>query len=329
MSEVTNVDKISDNRVHWVDICRVLAMLAIMILHTPTDHGWVTCITRAGVAFFFLMSGYFVALKTPTTRSVLKRGGHMFITYILWVCVYGLWFKRDVFTDPLLFIEGLGMGSTPSVSIVLWFLRDLTIITLVSAFLVRLDRKILFILAILLGALFASCRSTGEGILELTHPRSFAWFFLGMALSSVSLAQIKTFCWKYRYVILSSFVIAFCYQGWHQEIHESFNMLVITVAGLFVLSMAIEKYFFRFSSYISSWGKAIFFVYLTHSIFYNIISKIFYRFFTSAVPEWLWFCLVPFIMAFLVYIYKFIDAYFPRLNYLIALSNKPALKKKD
>ena len=47
----------------WVDIIRVLAMLLIMIQHTPASHGFTVYATRAGVFFFFMAAGYFLARK--------------------------------------------------------------------------------------------------------------------------------------------------------------------------------------------------------------------------------------------------------------------------
>ena len=131
----------------WVDIIRVLAMLLIMIQHTPASHGFTAYATRAGVFFFFMAAGYFLARKyggspAPVPWLNWRKAFLILCAYLFWIFVSMalLGFPADI----VKWMTGLGIGRPP-LGTVLWFLRDLMVFVLVSGALFRMPRACLLL----------------------------------------------------------------------------------------------------------------------------------------------------------------------------------------
>ena len=76
----------------WVDVMRVLSMLFIMIQHAPMHYFPMACMTRAGVVFFLMAAGYFLARKYAAASSPVpwlnwKKAALILCAYVFWFFV--------------------------------------------------------------------------------------------------------------------------------------------------------------------------------------------------------------------------------------------------
>ena len=183
----------------WVDIIRVLAMLLIMIQHTPASHGFTVYATRAGVFFFFMAAGYFLARKyggslAPVPWLNWRKAFLILCAYLFWIFVSMALFGFPA--DIVKWMTGLGIGRPP-LGTVLWFLRDLMVFVLVSGALFRMPRACLLILSMASLVLFSTSNSLYlsfeymDKVFCVIHPRGFGAFALGMFLCRYSLEELK------------------------------------------------------------------------------------------------------------------------------------------
>lgn len=168
-------------RIETVDVFRVLAIFAVMGLHTtecfgPNECGWVfntaalfNQVERFAVPFFFMVSGYFWAEKCRVQSDFLPRSLSMckriMLIYIAWALIYAvvhsvkaIWLNGP--TGPLKMVYWAIHGLNPAafISVVLegtkihlWFLSALAIAVLISgALLSRGMGRALLVLSIVL-----------------------------------------------------------------------------------------------------------------------------------------------------------------------------------
>lgn len=173
------IDAPRSYRIESVDAIRVIAILAVIIIHTvplgtaESDIGKaisaiINQLARFAVPFFFVISGYFWAVKvrqgasfSTTTEKMLKRLGFLFLAWSLiyllpynvaTIYEYGLsgpikasyWVLHRLLSDPFIF---LFQGS----KVHLWFLMGLMCaLAMTSFFIYRRWINSLFVIVILL-----------------------------------------------------------------------------------------------------------------------------------------------------------------------------------
>lgn len=301
------------DRILWVDICRILAMLSIMIQHTPTHHPWVTYTTRSGVAFFFVASGFFLRKQSLSDKACMLRGAHFFFLVAFWSLVTALARGSDIFFSPRLLLRAIGVFSIPA-SVQLWFLRDLAIYTCLAPILFRLTNRSLLLISLLCACLFAPIDSLSLsytlsfGTVTVPHPRGLSFFLLGMGLSFIPLDRIKQELFTHQKFFLLSFCVCNVY-FLIETAHESYIALILGVLGLITISCVLEDIFIKNKisiEWIAVSGRAIFGVYATHVLVLYAIETL------CNPPQFIWLLLVVPVFALSVYTLSMLKKWFPR-----------------
>ncbi|MFR1530007.1 MULTISPECIES: acyltransferase family protein [Akkermansia] len=308
----------------WVDIMRVLAMLFIMIQHTPTHHSPVTGMTRAGVFFFFMAAGYFLArnyaaASSPVSWLNWKKAALILCAYVFWIFVSMALFG---FPSTLLgWMANMGIGHVP-LGVILWFLRDLMVFVLISGILFRIPRPCLAVLC--LAALIpfsteSSIRLTfqyGDMACNIIHPRGLGAFALGMLLSPYSLKELKDMVEKAWVYVLIVFPAVFAWEVYHRG-HESALFLCMGVLWIASCSLLATRYFRKFSSFCARLGPSIFLVYAAHTLVYRFLIRL-------GLPEgsyWMWGLAVPAVFLVLSGVYFLLGRICPGVLRYIALKS--------
>lgn len=170
---------VNRSRVETIDAMRVLAMVAVIQIHTPWHGGTgdltldtatlLDQIARFAVPFFFVISGYFWSAGSASTEDYWARSvtisKRALLVFVFWSLLYGIdnsvrIIRHDGITSlvklvisivyplhPLGFVNSLFQGTKYH----LWFLPALAIAALISGALLSRRREcMLFVLAVAL-----------------------------------------------------------------------------------------------------------------------------------------------------------------------------------
>ena len=308
----------------WVDIIRVLAMLLIMIQHTPASHGFTVYATRAGVFFFFMAAGYFLARKyggSPASVPWLnwRKAFLILCAYLFWIFVSMALFGFPA--DLVKWMTGLGIGRPP-LGTVLWFLRDLMVFVLVSGALFRMPRACLLILSMASLVLFSTSNSLYlsfeymDKVFCVIHPRGFGAFALGMFLCRYSLEELKNAVGKAWLYVLMVFPVIFIWEM-YSTVQESALSLCMGVLWLASCAFLMMRYFPGISSFCARLAPSVFFVYAAHALVYECMLRL-------GFPRgsfWIWGMAVPLVFLALSGLYFLLARMCPAVLKYIALKN--------
>lgn len=211
----------ASSREHWIDISRFLAAYLIVCVHAPAfsfSSMFQLPVFNGRVAFFLILAGYFMGQENSWGKAV-KRFVTLLIPFLFWNVIISFFYPgkeeimnmgvleylcnlvgfRSFFTPDLtLPIDGLiGRPFSPAT----WFLRDIILCSLISPLLLKFKYPVY---ALILICFCTDLLDISDSLITLS-PQPVATFCLGLLLSSIKLASVKTF---YRnsftpYVLLS------------------------------------------------------------------------------------------------------------------------------
>ncbi len=303
---------------------RVLSMLFIMIQHAPMHYFPMACMTRAGVFFFFMAAGYFLARKYAAASSPVpwlnwKKAALILCAYVFWIFV-----SRVVFGFPSTlagWVANMGIGRVP-LGGVLWFLRDLMVFVLISGILFRIPKGCLAVLCMASLILFSTEYSDSlwfyhrDMACNVIHPRGLGAFALGMLLSRYSLKELKDMVGKVWVYVLIVFPAVFAWEVYNR-VHESALFFCMGVLWMASCSLLATRYLPRISSFCARLGPSIFFVYAAHILMYQFLIWL-------GLPEgnyWIWGLAVPAVFLTLSGVYFLLGRICPGVLRYIALKS--------
>ncbi len=327
-------------RVAWVDIARVITMMATMLTHAPTVMSikqgmWFTGSGR--MCLLFVVAGYFMARSCPpgVWFPQLKRAWRMVAAYVLLIGLYIIclgWTRFWMWQvlDPLVdgdceerldvLMHVFGIGDQPPGPF--WFLRDLILLTLACGFLASLGRrKCLYPLII-------ACLCFGQGLAcnhfmidgyQVIHPREIAFFALGISLTTVPLTTIAAFLRRQGWWIVALFAWVLWYEA-RTLPHMSHLGIVSYIGATCVVALWIEQLLPRFSRWMASLGQTVFLVYVLHMLVISLLVYLLpFDVQDASFPKWCWFFAVPAIYLLIHYMGMGIKRVSPDLFDLLAI----------
>ena len=286
-----------------IDIVRVLAMLSIIEVHSSlTEPLWnIYCAflePGPGVMYFFFLAALFTK---PDTLLVYKRAGWLFgcflfwgvMTYMLlspvtsWLtgCISGEMTKLvwpSLMDIPLNHILQWDMRKVFPHYGVLWFLRLLLLLSIVSPFLMRLPRYVLVVLGCAFFSVRYTCLVTSPEyseylpfVLTAGWPSaSVAVYLFGLALNKAGGLKL---CLHYgRRLFPLAAVICMCqlifiFTGYKGILAD--EILIMVPFALCSLIMSLERFGFvqKVGGFVSRHAACIFTVYILHSRFNSVV----------------------------------------------------------
>lgn len=266
-------------RVAWVDVSRVLVMLGTVLAHTPVDDSWKSLLafTSPGrMCLLFTVAGYFMARRC--TPGVLfphwGRAVRMAAAYALLVCLYmiplGWSFEgprpgEGFAMSAMRFLLSLVMiADNPPVP--LWFLRDLLLLTLACSLFAWLGKRRmlypLILLCLLLGLETSSSKFELGGWL-VTHPRSVAFFALGMALTNISLANVAAWLKRWSLLLAPAALGLVIFERGTLPVLEPLGIVAYMTLSL-IAALWLERVLPALARGVARFGETVFFVYVLH-----------------------------------------------------------------
>lgn len=344
----------ASTRVAWVDVSRVLVMLGTIMTHAPVPLAWEERLwfTSAGrMCLLFAFAGYFMARRCPpgVYFPQLGRAVRMMAAYGILVVVYvaclgwsPFWRWQDLsalgtgaWVEQLDLIRRLlGIGDYPPGP--LWFLRDLTVLTLACggfAWLARRGWLYPLIAVCLLFGTETACHRFEIGGCEIIHPREIAFFGLGVALAKVPLAALADWLRRWWAPITAIALFLLWYEPKHWDL-----LTPVGIAAYMGLSMVaalwLERLVPRAARLIARLGETVFFVYVLHMLVIDLViynSQKIFRIEANQVPVWLWPLVVASIYLIIHAVGMSIKCRSPRLFEVLAIrpprkENSPGLR---
>lgn len=330
------------NRIEWVDIARLWAMIFILIQHSPLSSE-VKGITEffhqsSWVQFFFLLSGYFLAKKPIRQLLDVSRAKFLLYPYLFWAILYlilngipemiAAWKDGGLSGWTHFFItQGLGIGGKP-LNLPLWFLRDLALFSLLSPLFLRLPWSVrvgftAFIIC------FPSHYLIPQAC-EFTLPwfQGLRLFCLGMLLAPFSLSSIRHYAFSrplaWAWVIVSLIISALqiIFPGHYGEVST-----LLGISALIGLSILTTEYFPQLGHKMAQLAPCIFLIYASHITLITLIFKVAIPLGYKSLPDPLWFfVLIPLLIIFPWYGYKALSRYTPSWLPIIAATPHPKNK---
>lgn len=300
-------------------------------------------LAHIAVPCFFIISGYlfFRDLKewdwSRWKDKLSRRFYTLFIPYVLWILIYVLFdvilgVRREgvdfidvylkenngfhlfwdchVWNSDQFNIFGQSLAKTSPISIPLWYLRDLMVVTLLTPilfFLLRLPKSIGILLLFLGYLLNVSFVIPGLSI------RAFFFFGLGGHFAIRQIDMVASFKkWeRINYMLyLPLFIVEVFLDGsrtFEGAIIFPFFITVGCIAAFNIASHFVES---GRMSFLRNYSNSVFFVYVSHELILGYLR----RFFDSFAPRIVSYLIVPFItMGLCVIMYRMIT----KLNFPI------------
>ena len=159
-NQFINIQQIkSHGRIVWIDICRVLTMLCIIASHANVWNYFSDNIIGAWSVFvFFFISALFIKQDSKKALNY-SRFLKLFIPYLLW-CLIGalIYFKFNLHAiyANMVAVFGCNIFNTFPAYGILWFLRELLLLSLVSPLLSKLNDAALLLFTVIFQILGAA-----------------------------------------------------------------------------------------------------------------------------------------------------------------------------
>lgn len=291
----------SQGRCGWVETARVLATLSVILQHVPRACPANGAVLSASLALFFMLSGYFLSPRFSggiAPGYLARRIGSLVIPYVFWSLLYALmaWIADLLVNSGSPFppqggiaatlSSWLGIGSEPLL-MPMWFVRDLTIFTLLAGLLSRTGPLRVPLLAFAgLTALFLLNTPGGH---QWPSPYMFGNFCFGLLLGSIPdlLRKWAAVPKPAHFAVILSFAVLVALSLLGNAVYEPLTAL--GVAALSSAAVLLEAT--RLGRWMAGQGKATFFIYCSHvpviCILMNLESH------TVPWSPWVWWCLVP------------------------------------
>ena len=318
-----------------IDMVRVMAMLAIIKTHSAVNESlWnIYCgflSAGAGVVFFFFCAALF--LKSDIL-AIYKRAGWLFACYAFWGvlawwliwpivqywvhCITGgnvLLSFPPLETIPLSEIILWDWTQTFPHTGVLWFLRLLLLLTLVSPFLIKLPGKMLAAL----GGIFWSIRYTGlvsspeyqewlPFILTAEWPAvSVSAYMLALAVSKTGGVKLFLECSRYLYPVAAAILVlrlVIVVSGYKGCMAGEIEMLVPFALCSLLLWLERFEVFLMAGGLVSRLAPCIFSVYILHVFLNSVVYVAGYEWFEGVVFRGycMLFPVIVFVLCWLIY----------------------------
>ncbi len=245
------------DRIVAVDVLRVLLGLAVMFYHlgswgnmggwlTPLVAGWLHGFVGSASAAFFLLAGYF-ACRNISWKKVLDNAFWCFAPFVLWNTVNiatvawqgGLpqgatWYSLYGLDDFFCGLISLREGNCAPLNGPLWFMRDLTLLFLLSPILWRCAR---WLFPVLLLCSFVPAWAeffTQAGYVYVLSPFSLALFTAGCFLRHLGEGAQQHLLRWYSLLYIAGFILFNAALQFFRGVGSG-NFLVVQLAAFWAL----------------------------------------------------------------------------------------------
>jgi fucose 4-O-acetylase-like acetyltransferase len=175
----------TSQRAAWIDILKCIAILCIIIAHHPMGGGKTFNIVAFAIPLFFFISGYLFNPDVTSHNLLQRRFNSILKPYlftVICICLIYIIFKDKPFFLWYLFWTVYGNGpNLPKLSLHLWFLPNLFLVTLFTWLLLRYIKNLRqsIILQLLVIAIFLILGFLGIHLFwNLKVPISVTNFFI-------------------------------------------------------------------------------------------------------------------------------------------------------
>ncbi|MBR5894982.1 MAG: acyltransferase [Akkermansia sp.] len=265
-------------RIHWVDVCRVLAIFSIVYGHEGflqnkpfTDEFYIsqfffnTSAPWVTVLMFFFFSGW---LQKVRGRFFEWRGFlHFYIPVLIWniVCLLMCYPLDD---NIFYYIERLGFIPWGNANTPLWFLNELAWYTLVLPIILRVPvcMRVCFVLF----ALWVGDSYSPISFSSSKWANVFACFVAGTLINGVDKSQVNAFIRRYTPIVAIVSIVVLVQQCYFPALFKfpamrySAMYVIVGMLTLFGYGVILERLFPRICAYISSHASSVFFIYASH-----------------------------------------------------------------
>ncbi len=288
-------------RVQWIDFCRVYTAFLVVLRHVDRPYASVNYVVdlfnyRSLIFFFFLASGYFTHKALAGQWLDWQRTRKLLLPYIFWTAVVSILLLQPLIHWPKTIAGDFSWLSWQLIpremgllnwcywdfdNVPLWFLRTLMLLALFCPILQKLPSKVLLVLV-----LFCFAGSDVLCARDFETARSHKSWYVGwlpfrlyesiLALGFYSLglwirryadferftAYMRSYAWT---VVLAALILlpAVYAFGFYPPVQSS-ALVLLGVATTMSIGCLCEQYLPCFCGWIARWGKAAFFIYVTH-----------------------------------------------------------------
>lgn len=288
-------------RIHWVDFCRVLAIMSVVYGHMgliqpemfrSKDYiapfffnqsaPWVT------VLMFFFLSGW---LQNVRARYLEWRGFlHFYIPLLIWDAVC-LLINPPVGEGWLGYVMRMGVTPIRNANTPLWFVNELAWLTLILPIILRVSARIriCFVLfALWLGDCYAP---TSYAFSKWANV--FACYVAGSIINGYDRKKINDFAGKF-FPMVAIASVAFLFVNEFlpdllrlSSVHQSAAYIVIGIATLFGYGVIATRLFPGVGTFLSSQASSVFFIYASHFPVFLLYIRLSAKYGWTSPPEFL------------------------------------------
>lgn len=188
-------------RINSIDILRMIAAFAVVIIHTPGINPYVNAVSRFAVPIFFMISGYFYCVSKEKKKLRIKKIFILMITvnilfFLFRFLLNGIDFQYFIETFTLKRIMVFILLNESPVELHLWFLSALLYCMIVDYFVSGFfNKRKKWLMAVIIVLFLGYFIVEGLGYSNL-YMRNFLffglpYFWLGKLLRNVDVAKIK------------------------------------------------------------------------------------------------------------------------------------------
>ncbi len=321
----------NSNRNQSIDAFRLLAALCVVILHVeypnaPRDLAvGLRLLSRWAIPFFFIVSGYFLALKYSKTKqlNVLPNVERLIWIFLLWVLIYAPFvvYYHDLTTllkliaTPTFIYFGLFLH--------LWFLPSLLFGTLFVAFCYHYNARILLPIISILSVGMALI-SGAYKIVDLGFPLDYniarTWLSIPFLYVGFLLFQYgRPNKWVSMFLIvfgagLQVFEARFLYNQFQFSAYDHQFLIGTIPFAIGMAGLALNDLKFLQHPLLSKWGRDYSLgIYLIHPAIAFIVTPFIFRVAPNLSHSGVWQIVFPAVVFFIaLIIFNLIHKYFPK-----------------
>ncbi|MBR5522385.1 MAG: acyltransferase [Akkermansia sp.] len=288
-------------RVQWIDFCRVYTAFFVVLRHVDRPYTSVNYMVdlfnyRSLIFFFFLMSGYLAHKAAAGQWLDWQRTRKLLLPYVFWTAVASILLLQPMmhwnqtlsgdfsWFDWSLIPREMGMLNWcywDFDNVPLWFMRTLILLALFCPVLQKLPTKVLLVVVLLSFAgsdvlcardaeTARSHKSWSVGWLPFRLYESIlalGFYSLGLWIRRVAdferfTAFMRSYAWTVVLAALLLLPLVYAF-GFYPPVQSS-ALVLLGAATTMSVGCLCEQYLPRFCSWVAQWGKAAFFIYVTH-----------------------------------------------------------------